>query len=785
MATTSMQFGQSTINVVLNEGQLPAKLSTDATGNTVLVGADRRFPLRSAEVRGASPSATAAVNTAAIQAAINAGGSFHIATPGEYLVNGTLTISNDIEIWLADGVIIKQADGTGKSVIATSAATAADIVVSSATSAGSVGTYNTAAAHGLAVGDYVLVYGATVHGFSGVFEVLSIPTTTQFTAQLAFAPLITTAAGSMNMRKGVGRVSIYGGTIDYNNANNNSSGGTNADAIVMAGVHTLNVDRKRIINSEKYALYVAGCQHVNIGTVDFDTDSDGLHLLGPTYDVAIGKLLGRTGDNMLALSTFDGSWSATLPFIGSHDKIVCNAVSPEITDAAPIRMFGAHVGADITVSAITKAHPAVVTTSAAHGLNNGELVWFNAAAGMTQILDQLCIVDDVTSTTFRARGINSTAYNTFTSGTIQRVDQFKFHDVTLNNVTPGQHPSGTNINVLELLVETGGLDAVVVDSLRLNNASGSDAIDGSFVKFNAANPGVMYVGMFAVNGANVTLPPGGALGDFTFLSISRNVSAGRAQLIEEVCINSSIINGRDRDEFPRCVYIAGAGVTRRIKFNGSKVQSLHSAVQFNPSGGPPTVPEIYFDSTTLSNCQQAVSTIVSAKVFANNLVGENMLYGVVRSATSGAVIELDSGPLNWKGTAGDKTPIDVIAPATGRANGSNIKVDVSTLTAAAIGDTVYNTNAAFGAGAGIYVRGPTAWIAQNPKRGTAVLVGGTVTVSDTSVTADSRILLTSQVDGGTVGFLRVSARTAGTSFVITSSSATDTSTVAYEINEPD
>ena len=40
MATTSMQFGQSAINVVLNEGQLPAKLSTDASGNTVLVGAD-------------------------------------------------------------------------------------------------------------------------------------------------------------------------------------------------------------------------------------------------------------------------------------------------------------------------------------------------------------------------------------------------------------------------------------------------------------------------------------------------------------------------------------------------------------------------------------------------------------------------------------------------------------------------------------------------------------------------------------------------------------------------
>lgn len=39
MTITNMQFGQSAINVVLNEGQLPAKLST-VNGNTVLLGAD-------------------------------------------------------------------------------------------------------------------------------------------------------------------------------------------------------------------------------------------------------------------------------------------------------------------------------------------------------------------------------------------------------------------------------------------------------------------------------------------------------------------------------------------------------------------------------------------------------------------------------------------------------------------------------------------------------------------------------------------------------------------------
>lgn len=71
----------------------------------------------------------------------------------------------------------------------------------------------------------------------------------------------------------------------------------------------------------------------------------------------------------------------------------------------------------------------------------------------------------------------------------------------------------------------------------------------------------------------------------------------------------------------------------------------------------------------------------------------------------------------------------------------------------------------------------------NAKQGTATLVAGTVTVSNTSVTANSRIFLTAQ-DNNTTGALRVSARTASTSFDITSSNAGDSGLVAYEIFEP-
>lgn len=69
----------------------------------------------------------------------------------------------------------------------------------------------------------------------------------------------------------------------------------------------------------------------------------------------------------------------------------------------------------------------------------------------------------------------------------------------------------------------------------------------------------------------------------------------------------------------------------------------------------------------------------------------------------------------------------------------------------------------------------------NASIGTATLVAGTVTVNTTAVTATSKIFVTVVTPGGTQGFLSVPTITAGTSFVINSSSATETSTVNWWI----
>lgn len=68
--------------------------------------------------------------------------------------------------------------------------------------------------------------------------------------------------------------------------------------------------------------------------------------------------------------------------------------------------------------------------------------------------------------------------------------------------------------------------------------------------------------------------------------------------------------------------------------------------------------------------------------------------------------------------------------------------------------------------------------------GTTNMTGGTVVVTAPEVTANSRIFLTAQTADATSGAIGVSARSAGASFTILSTSGTDTNTVAWMLFEP-
>lgn len=72
-----------------------------------------------------------------------------------------------------------------------------------------------------------------------------------------------------------------------------------------------------------------------------------------------------------------------------------------------------------TITAITKASPAVVT-AAGHGLSNGNFVSLDIQ-GMHQLDKSVARIANVTTDTFELEGVDSTAFDTFSSGTAKAV----------------------------------------------------------------------------------------------------------------------------------------------------------------------------------------------------------------------------------------------------------------------------------------------------------------------------------------------------------------------------
>jgi hypothetical protein len=132
--------------------------------------------------------------------------------------------------------------------------------------------------------------------------------------------------------------------------------------------------------------------------------------------------------------------------------------------------------------------------------------------------------------------------------------------------------------------------------------------------------------------------------------------------------------------------------------------------------------------------------------------------------------------LNWTTSATDATSSATKDLGISRSGAGTMRVTDGTT---GTGTLESGDHKVITVGKGLYVKEGS-----NATMGVATLVAGTVTVNTTKVTANSRIMHAGQNSSGTHGELTVSARTAGTSFTITSTSATDTRDVAWIILEP-
>ena len=77
------------------------------------------------------------------------------------------------------------------------------------------------------------------------------------------------------------------------------------------------------------------------------------------------------------------------------------------------------IAAAKTITAITKANPAVASSDA-HGYSNGDIVYLSIV-GMHQLNEKVIRVANVAAGTFEIEGVDSTNFETFASGTAEKL----------------------------------------------------------------------------------------------------------------------------------------------------------------------------------------------------------------------------------------------------------------------------------------------------------------------------------------------------------------------------
>lgn len=105
---------------------------------------------------------------------------------------------------------------------------------------------------------------------------------------------------------------------------------------------------------------------------------------------------------------------------GSDWEVICGGSSPDpYAIAAAIYQgvcnIGTLVGSTMSITAITKANPGVVTTLLNHGYSNNQVVTFSGVGGMTELNTGNYTITVITETTFSI-GVDTSGYTTYTSG---------------------------------------------------------------------------------------------------------------------------------------------------------------------------------------------------------------------------------------------------------------------------------------------------------------------------------------------------------------------------------
>lgn len=176
-------------------------------------------------------------------------------------------------------------------------------------------------------------------------------------------------------------------------------------------------------------------------------------------------------------------------------------------------------GSTVTVSAITKASPGVVTTSSAHGYTTGDVITA-AVDGMAQLNGRAFRINVLTTTTFELEDEDTSGYDTFTSGTVRKITAWSSMTTALGVTVSGGEPEFADITTIHDVIRKQV--PTVVSPLTISFESLFDPHDAALGKLQAATQ------TKSTRAVRITFPSGSVLVANAYVSCTL-VPTGSAQ----------------------------------------------------------------------------------------------------------------------------------------------------------------------------------------------------------------------------------------------------------------
>ncbi len=252
---------------------------------------------------GASPSASAATNVAAFQAAFDHGGKLWLTTCGAYSLNATTYFGNNTDINVADCAVPTRT-AADINLFQTKSTLTTPTTVTLAWTAGVTVTM-TWTGHGQSVNSPICIRGTNQSVFNGPFLVASVTNANTLTYRTESLPT-TGPTGTSQVVPCTYNVRWSGGTIDYNYPNviMNSVSGIGNTAIRFGFAYNVRTENLKIINGGIYGINCGACRDFSfVNTTGQIAAGEFIKIYGPAYGGVIDGVSGLTADDGASVQT--------------------------------------------------------------------------------------------------------------------------------------------------------------------------------------------------------------------------------------------------------------------------------------------------------------------------------------------------------------------------------------------------------------------------------------------------------------------------------------------------